>query len=95
MNPPGVARFAHRRNTYKARKRVPVHGVLDGTTPIKYRRTFLNKILVVMMTGLFSFVSYLVLRERCNEVRRIVRYPDDFELFGNFCETLTRKSRRR
>jgi hypothetical protein len=34
-----------------------VHGILDGTTLSKYRRTVLNKTFVVMMTGLFSFVS--------------------------------------
>src|SRR5262249_34906867 len=27
------------------------------------------------------FISHLVLRERCNEVRRIVRYFDDFQIF--------------
>jgi hypothetical protein len=34
-----------------------VHGILDGTTPSKYRSTVLTKTFVVMMTGLFSFVS--------------------------------------
>jgi trimeric autotransporter adhesin len=34
-----------------------VHGLLDGTTHSKYRRTVLNKTFLVMMTGLFSFVS--------------------------------------
>jgi hypothetical protein len=34
-----------------------VHGILDGTTPSKYRRTALNKTFVVLMAGLFSFVS--------------------------------------
>jgi hypothetical protein len=34
-----------------------VHGILDGTTLSKYRRTVLNKTFLVMMTGLFSFVS--------------------------------------
>ena len=32
------------------------------------------------------FISHLVLRERRNEVRRIVRYSDDFQFFGDFCE---------
>src|SRR4029450_5540077 len=32
------------------------------------------------------FISHLVLRERCDEVRRIVRYSDDFQFFGDFCE---------
>ncbi len=27
------------------------------------------------------FISHLILRERCNEVRRIVRYADDFQTF--------------
>src|SRR5438067_6005845 len=27
------------------------------------------------------FISYVILRERCTEVRRIVRYSDDFSLF--------------
>jgi hypothetical protein len=34
-----------------------VHRILDGTTRSKDRRTVLNKTFVVMMTGLFSFVS--------------------------------------
>jgi pSer/pThr/pTyr-binding forkhead associated (FHA) protein len=42
-----------------------------------------------------GFISHLVIWERRNEVRRIVRYSDDSQFFGNFCETLTRKSRRR
>ena len=32
------------------------------------------------------FISYVILRERCTEVRRIVRYSDDFQFFGDFCE---------
>src|SRR5437762_13164580 len=33
------------------------------------------------------FISHVILRERCNEVRRIVKYSDDFSLFWrNFCE---------
>src|SRR6266496_4301184 len=32
------------------------------------------------------FISHLILRERCNEVRRIVRYSDDFQFSGDFCE---------
>jgi hypothetical protein len=41
-----------------------------------------------------GFISHFVLREQRNEVlgnrkvfRRVVRYSDDFQLFGNFCET--------
>src|SRR4030095_10564515 len=57
MNPPGSGAIAHRRSTYKTRKEAAVHGILDGTTLRKYRRTVLNKTFLVMMTGLFSFVS--------------------------------------
>jgi hypothetical protein len=34
-----------------------VHGILDGTISSKYRRTVLTKTFVVLMVGLFSFVS--------------------------------------
>ncbi|HEX3320374.1 MAG TPA: tail fiber domain-containing protein [Terriglobales bacterium] len=57
MNPPGSGAIAHRRRTYETRKKAAVHGILDGTTPSKYRRTALNKTFVVLMAGLFSFVS--------------------------------------
>ena len=57
MNPPGSGAIAQRRRTYKTRKETAVHGILDGTTPSKYRRTALNKTFVVLMAGLFSFVS--------------------------------------
>jgi hypothetical protein len=57
MNPPGSGAIAHRPRTYETRKKAAVHGILDGTTPSKYRRTVLNKTFLIMMTGLFSFVS--------------------------------------
>jgi hypothetical protein len=57
MNPPGSGAIADRPCTYKTRKKTAVHGILDGPTPSSYRRTVLNKTFVVMMTGLFSFVS--------------------------------------
>jgi Chaperone of endosialidase len=57
MNPPESGAIADRPRTYKTRKKTAVHGILDGTTPSSYRRTVLNKTFVVMMTGLFSFVS--------------------------------------
>src|SRR4029077_1511365 len=57
MNLPGSGAIAHRPRTYQSRKKTAVHGILDGTTLSKYRRTVLNKTFVVMMTGLFSFVS--------------------------------------
>jgi len=57
MNPPGSGAIAQRRRTYKTRKETAVHGILDGTTPSKYRRTALNKTFIVLMAGLFSFVS--------------------------------------
>jgi Chaperone of endosialidase len=56
MNPPGSGAIADR-PTYKTRKTTAVHGILDGTTPSRYRRTVLNKTSIVMMIGLFSFVS--------------------------------------
>jgi hypothetical protein len=55
--PPVSGAIADRPRTYKTRKKTAVHGILDGTTPSKYRRTVLNKTFVAMMTGLFSFVS--------------------------------------
>jgi Chaperone of endosialidase len=57
MNLPGNGAIAHRPRTYQTRKKTTVHGILDGATLSKYRRTVLNKTFVVMMTGLFSFVS--------------------------------------
>jgi Chaperone of endosialidase len=57
MNPPGSGAIADRPRTYKTRKTTAVHGILDGTTPSRYRRTVLNKTSIVMMIGLFSFVS--------------------------------------
>jgi hypothetical protein len=57
MSLPGSDVIAHRPRTYQTRKKTTVHGILDGTTSSKYRRTVFNKTLVVMMTGLFSFVS--------------------------------------
>jgi hypothetical protein len=38
-------------------EKAAVHGILDGTMLSKYRRTVLNKTFLVMMAGLFSFVS--------------------------------------
>jgi hypothetical protein len=57
MNLPGNGAIAHRPRTYQTRKKTAVRGILDGATLSKYRRTVLNKTFVVMMTGLFSFVS--------------------------------------
>jgi hypothetical protein len=57
MNPPVSGAIADRPRTYKTREKTAVHGILDGTTPSKHRRTVLNKTFVAMMTGLFSFVS--------------------------------------
>ncbi len=57
MNPPGSGAIAQRRRTYKTRKEAAVHGILDGTTSSKYRGTVLTKTFVVLMAGLFSFVS--------------------------------------
>src|SRR4051794_16655249 len=56
MNLPGSGATAHRPRTYQSRKRTAVHGLLDGTTSSKYRRV-LTKKFVVLMAGLFSFVS--------------------------------------
>jgi hypothetical protein len=56
-DPPGSGAIAHRRSIYKTRKKAAVHGILDGTTSSKYRGTVLTKTFVVLMAGLFSFVS--------------------------------------
>jgi trimeric autotransporter adhesin len=56
MNVLGGA-IAHRPLTYQSRKKTAVHGILDGTTSSKYRSTVLTKTFVVLMAGLFSFVS--------------------------------------
>jgi hypothetical protein len=53
----GSGASADRRCTYKTRKKTAVDGILHGATRNKARRTVLNKTFVVMVTGLFSFVS--------------------------------------
>ncbi len=46
--------------------------------------------------GVLSFCELVLPFRRNRKVfRRIVRCSDDFQLFGNFCETLAGKSRRR
>ncbi|HET9367004.1 MAG TPA: tail fiber domain-containing protein [Candidatus Udaeobacter sp.] len=57
MNRTGSGAIAHRRRTHQTRKKTAVHGILDGTTSSKYRSTVLTKTFVVLMAGLFSFVS--------------------------------------
>jgi Chaperone of endosialidase len=57
MKPPGSGAIAHRPRTYQTRKKTTVHGILDGTTSSKYRSTVLTKTFIVLMAGLFSFVS--------------------------------------
>ena len=57
MNLPGCGTIAHRPRTYQSRKKTAVHGILDGATSSKYRSTDLTKTFVVLMAGLFSFVS--------------------------------------
>src|SRR6266480_495439 len=57
MNLPGVAPSRTRPRTYKTRKKTAVDGILHRTTRSRARRTVLNKTFVVMITGLFSFVS--------------------------------------
>jgi hypothetical protein len=57
MNLPGSGAIAHRSPVYQLRKKTPVHGILDGTISSKYRLTVLTKTFVVLMVGLFSFVS--------------------------------------
>src|SRR6266513_4628294 len=57
MNLPGVAPARTRPRTYKTRKKTAVDGILHRTTRSRARRTVLNKTFVVMITGLFSFVS--------------------------------------
>ena len=57
MNLPGCGTIAHRPRTYQSRKKTAVHGIFDGATSSKYRSTDLTKTFVVLMAGLFSFVS--------------------------------------
>jgi Chaperone of endosialidase len=57
MNLPGVAPSRTSPRAYKTRKKTAVDGILHRTTRSRARRTVLNKTFVVMMTGLFSFVS--------------------------------------
>jgi trimeric autotransporter adhesin len=57
MKPPGSGAIADRPRTYKTRKKTAVDGILHRTARSKARRTVLNKTFVVVMTGLFSFVS--------------------------------------
>jgi trimeric autotransporter adhesin len=57
MNLPGCGTIAHRPRTYQSRKKTAVDGILDGATSSKYRSTDLTKTFVVLMAGLFSFVS--------------------------------------
>src|SRR4029453_14078902 len=57
MTPPGSGAIAHRRSIYKTRKKGGVPGIFDGTTSRKYPGTVLTKTFVVLMAGLFSFVS--------------------------------------
>src|SRR4030095_1821266 len=57
MSLPGSGAIAHRPHTYQLRKKTAMHGILDGPTSSKYRRTVLTKTFVVLMVGLFSFVS--------------------------------------
>src|SRR4029450_12398638 len=57
MNLPGVAPSRTRPRTYKTRKKTAVDGIFHRTTRSRARRTVLNKTFIVMVTGLFSFVS--------------------------------------
>jgi hypothetical protein len=57
MKSSGSGATADRPRTYKTPKKTAVDGILHRTTRSKARRTVLNKTFVVMMTGLFSFVS--------------------------------------
>jgi trimeric autotransporter adhesin len=57
MNLPGVAPSRTRPRTYQTGKKTAVDGIFHRTTRSKARRTVLTKTLVVMMAGLFSFVS--------------------------------------
>jgi hypothetical protein len=53
----GSGASADRPRTYKTRKKTAVDGILHRTTRSKALRTVLNKTFVVIVTGLFSFVS--------------------------------------
>jgi uncharacterized coiled-coil protein SlyX len=57
MTPSRSGTIADRPRKYKARKKAPVHRILDRETLNKYRRTVLDKTFLVLMSGLFSFVS--------------------------------------
>jgi hypothetical protein len=57
MKTPRSGATADRRRPYKTQKKIAAQGILERTTPSKYSRAVWNKTFVVMMTGLFSFVS--------------------------------------
>lgn len=57
MNLPGSGAIAHRPRTHQSRKKTAVHSIFDGTPSSKCRSTVLTKTFLVLMTGLFSFVS--------------------------------------
>src|SRR4030095_14456852 len=57
MNLPGSGAIAHRPRTHQSRKKTAVHSIFDGTPSSKCRSTGLTKTFLVIMTGLFSFVS--------------------------------------
>ena len=57
MIPSRSGAIADRPRTYKTRKQAPVHRIFDTETLNKYRRTVLDKTFLVLMSGLFSFVS--------------------------------------
>ena len=57
MNLPGSGAIAHRPRTNQSRKKTAVHSIFDGTPCSKCRSTVLTKTFLVLMTGLFSFVS--------------------------------------
>jgi hypothetical protein len=57
MNLPGSGAIAHRPRTHQSRKKTAVHSIFDRTPSSKCRSTVLAKTFLVLMTGLFSFVS--------------------------------------
>jgi hypothetical protein len=57
MNLPGSGAIARRPRTHQSQKKAAVHSIFDGTPFSKCRSTVLTKTFLVLMTGLFSFVS--------------------------------------
>jgi len=57
MKTPRSGAMPDRRRTCKTQKKIALQRIFERTTPSKYSRAVLNKALVTIMIGLFSFIS--------------------------------------